>query len=430
MGVVAKVINLDNLYLEYCSNNNTPLIINDFKLQNKDDYQAFNEKLITQYEGDTISSIPHCGCRKYNAAIFQNYVCEDCGDEVLSDLDRPIKMAAWMRVPDGVSYFINPIILTQLRNLFKKATFNAIDYVLDPHYRFSSTKDQTIQALINKKLPRGLNNFYNNWYQILESLLSRDITNLSQAKQAMELQYYKRQYERGLMFCKHMPNPSKVMFITEKSVYGTYADELMVDGIEPAKIISSIKNSASRLSEKSVLSRTARANIAMSEYHLDNWVGRWSTTNQSDGILRKHLYSTRTDWAMRLVLTSDQRLGVEEDEVSIPWAAGMAVFESHIASKLLQRGFTEIDINRIIESNTGNNNTIYKPLLKRIFKELLDECSYGAGYGIPAIFLRNPSLTRGSSQVLRITEVKDDCNDKTISANLLVFPAPNADLTN
>ena len=47
---------------------------------------------------------------------------------------------------------------------------------------------------------------------------------------------------------------------------------------------------------------------------------------------------------------------------------------------------------------------------------------------IPVIFQRNPTLHRGSAQLLYITKVKKDPRDITISLSVLVLSAPNADL--
>lgn len=427
MGIMSIPISLDKLYeKEVAERNALPVMVNDHPLETPEDVRAFNAELVTQYDGETISSVPSCFCKYYKAAIFKHHVCERCGHEVLPPLERSIKMAAWMRTPKHVNWFINPLILSQLRSIYRSGNFNAIDYVLDPNYH-TSDKRESVQEIKALNLPRGLNNFYNNWQGILAAINNCKTRKPKYSKAAIanHMRYFQKQFEKGNMFCKHIPVPSKIMFITEKTVYGTYADNLMLEGIEPAKIIASISRGNTPMTKSVILSRAAKANIKMAEYHVTNWDARWV---KQEGILRKHLYSTRTDWAMRLVLSSDTRLNVEEDEIAIPWAAAMTTFESHIAAKLLKRGYRERTITRIIESNTVTNDTKWKPLLKKIFDELLEECEYGAGYGIPAIFLRNPSLTRGSSQLLRITKIKDDCRDKTVSANLLIFKAPNADL--
>ena len=47
--------------------------------------------------------------------------------------------------------------------------------------------------------------------------------------------------------------------------------------------------------------------------------------------------------------------------------------------------------------------------------------------GMPCLFHRNPSLLSGSSEYLRITKIKRDTGDNTISLSTLVVKAPNGD---
>ena len=62
--------------------------------------------------------------------------------------------------------------------------------------------------------------------------------------------------------------------------------------------------------------------------------------------------------------------------------------------------------------------------MDNIFKELISESKYG---GIPVTHGRNPSLARGSIQLLRITQVKTNLEDPTISFSILITPPMNAD---
>lgn len=69
------------------------------------------------------------------------------------------------------------------------------------------------------------------------------------------------------------------------------------------------------------------------------------------------------------------------------------------------------------------HNRIYHPLLDEIFQEIIA----GSERGLPAFFNRNPSLHRGSIQLVRITHVKPDANDTTFSMSDRIGPSFNSD---
>jgi hypothetical protein len=92
----------------------------------------------------------------------------------------------------------------------------------------------------------------------------------------------------------------------------------------------------------------------------------------------------------------------------------------HIANKLFKLDFSPNEINEFIDSNTNK----YHPLLDDIFRQLISETNYG---GIPGFFVRNPSLTSSSVQLMRISKIKTNINDKTISLSPLVVKGYNAD---
>ena len=66
----------------------------------------------------------------------------------------------------------------------------------------------------------------------------------------------------------------------------------------------------------------------------------------------------------------------------------------------------------------------YHPLLDELFKELINE---SPAKSIPVILQRNPTLVRLSAQYLRVTKIKIDPSDNTISLSVLVLKGPNAD---
>lgn len=96
------------------------------------------------------------------------------------------------------------------------------------------------------------------------------------------------------------------------------------------------------------------------------------------------------------------------------------VFKLHLTNKLLRRGMTPNEAMSFLYEHTLK----YHPLLDELFKELLSESPYG---GFPVLLNRNPSLKRGSIQMMRVTKIKTDPQINTISMSVLALKAPNAD---
>ena len=108
------------------------------------------------------------------------------------------------------------------------------------------------------------------------------------------------------------------------------------------------------------------------------------------------------------------------DEIYIPWGMGITAFREHVLNKLLKRGFLLNDAIMLIYSSVVK----YNHLLEEIFNEIITESPWG---GIPVIFQRNPSIMVGSAQLFKITKIKRDPEDITISFSILCTSSCNAD---
>lgn len=427
MGIIAVIQNNDKLYHEYCKNS-TPIIVNKYPLNKPHEREVFNRLLLTQYEGDTISTVPRCECGKYNSGIFKNRICEVCGDKVLSDIERPVKFGAWLAAPNGIAALINPILLWQLYRIFNFTTYNLVEWVINPNYTVQGRKSISLQRLERSGIPRGINNFYSKPEAVLDILFTRPYlkSSCSIAVANQLKKYFLFHIQSGNFFCQHVPIQTKAMRITESNDYGKYAQELMLQGHEAAITLSNLDNSGLSTTLRVREAATARALIGLAKYHINDFEKTWS---DKLGGIRNHIYSSRTDWTGRAVIGSISDPMAELDEMYIPWSIGLTLFEVHVTNKLLSRGYSQQDAHRMIESSLSNNLSLFKPLLERILDELLEECKICApAFGHPSLFLRNPALTRGSSQCLRITKIKKDADDKIIEWHLLAYRPANADL--
>lgn len=444
MGIISRVLDLDKQYQRHVLSGDNTIFVNDYPLNTQENKERFNRVLISEYEGDSISNVPSCTCQKYHASVYAGRKCDNCGDYVLSDLEKPIRPAAWLRPPTKVKKLINPILLTHLDNAFKEKLKNPkrplLRWFLDPNFHVSDKDARAYfkgveKQLAQERIPRGINSFYDNFDRVMEILTQLQIKSKPASRKTVpaivdfikqHVGYYSDGVEKGYLFTNQLPMQSKAMFIVEKTTSGKFAGDLMIKGIEVAVDFANM-DADPMVSQRVTESRCVRALFRLADYHVEDFKQNWAS-KEGSSTLRNHVYSARTDWSGRAVINSIQDPFAKLDELYIPWSIACVIFEGHLYSKLQSRGYSDADCTKIIKSSTANNASLFKPLLRRIFDELLADCDICEEYGHPALWLRNPSLKRGSSQCMRITKIKDDCNDKTIEMHLLTMPAPNADV--
>jgi len=95
------------------------------------------------------------------------------------------------------------------------------------------------------------------------------------------------------------------------------------------------------------------------------------------------------------------------------------LFREHILGQLRKKGWSyKKAVNHLLF-----HNKIFCPIINEIFVDIL-ACSVT---GVKALLNRNPSLHRGSMQAIRITRIKVDPDDNTISMSYLIAKSFNAD---
>ena len=228
------------------------------------------------------------------------------------------------------------------------------------------------------------------------------------------------------VFCEYLPFPSRISFVIEEEASQAYIDKNVKECINAAQSILSIGLSVTtsglddpKSMEHDQKIREDRAVLA--SVQLSNFYKAFSKDNigGKTGWARKHVYGSRLNFTFRGVITSifnphDYR------DIHLPWPIAVNIFSLHLSNKLLRKGYTPRDINRLIMEYTN----VYHPLLAELMDEIIKEHPSGK---FPIIFQRNPSLSRLSAQQLYVVSVKKDPSIRSISLSLLVLRGMNAD---
>lgn len=413
MGVLVEIVDLNRWFATLQTQ---PLLVNDFDISSDDTREQLNQLMYSHYEGDTLNVVPQCKCGNLSGAFLIDVTCPVCHVQVRSVTERELEPILWCAPPSGVHTLMNPQCWTMLTKAMKYGSLNLLEHLCNPNMAMPQTQPKEAQRYLQLKIPRGINYFYEHFDVIMGQLFDN---NLIYANKPRRLRDEFRQFleeNRGVIFARYLPCPSRLSLITEKTVISSYSDPSNPKILDAILTISTTENSTRPLSLEVKQARATEAIKKFAEYHQDV---RGTTLFKKEGWARKHLFGTRSHWTFRGVITSLSENHIR-DELHIPWSMAVMVLEFHLYNKLLKRNYSPTECTLLINESVLQ----YNPLIDSLFTEMIDESPYD---GILCTLGRNPTLVRGSIQLLRITRIEKDPKINAISLSVLALKAPNAD---
>lgn len=403
-----------------------PLIANDFDIRSKEGKERFQSMLMTEYEGDFTSLVPRCRCNYLKSGKDYGLTCERCGTKCLDDVEREIESTMWLRPPTGVKKFVHPAVWRILSRWLNVKNVSILHYMCDPLLKVPE-HIAWVEKYTASGLPRGMNAFYENFDEMIDFAI-RIVPNRTRAQRTEMMQFVK--YSRDRIFCDYLPIPNQVAFIVEKNDYGRFAD---IDGMtEALNAILDVVSVEDRrgdglVAKKHSLSRkeqvTARALNDLTSYY------RYFVAEicgEKEGVWRQQIFGTMMHFTARGVITSISEPH-HYQECHLPWSMSVQLFRAHLLGKLLNGSSTRRQMSynqahRLLTHAVSN----YVPLIDELFQELIRESPHR---GIAITLQRNPSLMRGSAQLLYVTKVMTEVACNTIRLSVLILTQFNADLT-
>lgn len=407
-----------------------PVIINDVDSTTTEGTDLINSLLYTEYDSDTIGITPVCYCGHTHGRDRLGDICELCDRPVQRTVDANIESNLWIGCHNHVRKLINPIFWTFLSSQFSYKGVNFVEWIcLRTHMKTEPHHQPIIDRLKDLEIPRGLNNFYLHFDEIIAKLCTMKEFNSTGTERRDFLELLHDSRDR--IFCDYLPIPNKISFVAEKTPVMKFSDNNNLHALDAARIISSINNHVANVSEEKAISRTVKAIKSLAQYYEIQY---GSTLGKKTGWFRKNRAGTATHHSYRAVITSlfdEHRF----DEIELPWSLSISLFKIHLLGKLMKRGY---NLNEGMEVLTAGFKRRC-PLIREMFDELINESFTGPHRtvedvendvfpkGLPNEFQRNPSLARLSSQYLLITRIKDDPLINTVSLSVTVLAHPNAD---
>lgn len=431
MPIILDLLDL-NKEFEQMDKNET-IIINDLPNRTEED-RAYFSYLIKETHDDSMVSVQpscRCGSLKGEHLVKTDEICYLCKSPVRRKIQDKIKPMLWFRRPKATRQLISPYVWTLLRRRFNKRGVDVMLWLTDTSYR-PQVNSPIIDRMILDNVPRGYNNFVEHFFEIFQYLInlpdfkpSKALhkTSSAMAEISEDTEIFDRfiQDHRDRIFTDYLPLMNRMLMIVEvENSTDRYLERHVADMQNVMNTMLSIDEDHFDKSTASIERRTARI-LHMLSIHYEEYIR--TNLQPKETLCRKDVYGRRTNLSFRAVITSHDT-PQRYDTIHAPWSAMVATYRLHIMNYLLRRdhplgGMTHIQADRFINDHIH----VHHPVIAEIFKLLIHR--NGKGH-IPCIFNRNPTLPRGSIQCLKITKVKDNPADTTVSLSDQICTAPNA----
>jgi len=416
MAIGLKLVNFDEMFNSITGEK---FLVNNFDIFNNESKKVIDNYLMKNYSEDNISIIPSCSCGAIKGAYYIGDYCDQCNTHVKNTLEDNISFLLWVKKPDEVERFISPMVLSILLEKYKiaKPTLSIIQWLMLPGFKIDKRQqrvnlpaiDRLTTIFENYKIARGYNSFVQNIVNIVE-ILEKEFNKTKKIDTGMVDFIYNN---REMYLSNYLPFPNKTIFTTESNEMGKFIDKNIIPCINVVRRLTGIDVHYRPPSVKQT--RVATSLIDLAQFYVNYTKETFFSKN---GLIRQHISSTRSHFTARAVATSIVEVH-DYDEIHIPWSIACSLFREHILNKLLKRGYIYKNAVNLLLYHTR----IHSPVLEEIFTELIRE----SNGGIKVFLNRNPSLHRGSILTVRITRIKNDVKDNTISISLLIVRPLNAD---
>lgn len=394
-------------------------LLNHQDLLNSESKEILDQMIMRNYAEDSLSLIPSCVCGDVSGAYYVGTRCTKC-NTLVSPQDDNLSFLLWLERPQGVESFINPMVLSILLNRYKitKPNIQLIRYILLPNMVIDRKQQRKNIDLLTKLdflletngIRKGYNSFVQNFFKIIE-ILEKEFSKVK-IKEKEEF-YNFLVANKDALFSNYLPFPNRVVFAIDSNELGNFIDKSLLEPINAMRRVTGIDLYTRPPGVKQT--KVAKSLLELANFYVNYMENSFFI---KPGLIRNHVSSARSHFTARGVITSIS--GPHEyDELYFPWSMACTLFRPHIIKSLRKLGYT---YKQAVKHYTEHNR-LFCPVINNIFGQILLE-SKG---GVKGLFNRNPSLHRGSLQAVRITRIKTDVTDNSISMSYLIAKAFNAD---
>ena len=372
--------------------------------------------------------IPSCSCGELSDIYYEGSVCLKCKTKVLSITSKSsdLPSSVWIKFPDYLKYgVLHPTIYSVLSNWLsfkvKNQQKSYLDIIINPEEHVP----MELESIIQNEEHRGFNFLFENFDMIIDHFCT--FPRISIQKKEDDIRKFINIY-RDKLFTHYIPAlPNALHPVTSKKTTNTtyYVDIESHKFLNAAQIISKINLTKRKYIRNNTLNeKIYKAYKSCIEYS-ETMVSR--RLFEKKGLIRKHICGTRFHFSFRSVIAPI--CGPHKyDELILPWVIGVTTLKLHIINRLIYKyDYSLTQANEIYNKAEINYNPLIYDIIVSIINEYKTSSDGISFLGIPVLFNRNPTVRRGATQLLFVTDVKKDVEDKSINISVLILKAPNAD---
>jgi DNA-directed RNA polymerase beta' subunit len=387
-------VNLNKLARERIAEGKDFLVTNPMSVKKdgtKTEDGIFSLKFgLTQFDDNLgTRDMYRCRCGKLSGAIYLDEICTDCKVKV-EFIDVDLTIMGWIHIGD--EYMVmNPAMFIHMQDLIGKAELDNIIRVDIS----KMTSDGNIKVERTPKSPFihiGMINLALNLDEILDFYLKkysrkREIYELLKENQDCIFTSYIPVYSSILR--PRIESNEKIRSFKANTIYDTIMKQYELIELEVGNMISILP----------ALYEIQNEYMELYNNIVETYVGK-------EGLLRAQFGGIRVDYGARSVIINGKHL--KPDEVEIPYVSAITFLELEILYLLrILDDITENEAYQILNKAMREFNPKIYSLVMSIINN--------SKTPISVLLNRPPSLSDRSIRLLRVSGVKTDINDLTIS---------------
>lgn len=378
-------------------------------------------------KGSEFTFVASCDCKYRQGNYWEGMTCPVCKTPVVQGIAQfsgQLVHRVFLEAPDHIPGFLHPVVYTMLTKwLSAGKKLNYIDIITNP----SLELPRELQGIV---LGRGWRYLHDNFDFLMHHFAYVHPTTSKKAHvntyMAMISKYRHLVFQRYLPVLSSILHPIIVSAASsedtpekQKKQQRQDVDAASAYVLQAANTLAYIRYQRSpRTSFVKTEKAVCEAYHAYIQYTRDIIDQKLS---KKPSLPRRHMKGSRLHLTYRTVIVPIA--GAHSyDELHLPWSVAVNLFRVHILNFLINRyGYSGADAVEMQHAALVK----YNPIIHEILNWFIANAAMGPG--VRTLFNRNPSLKRGSVQMLRITKIKTDPDDDTIAMSTLVTSDANAD---
>lgn len=368
----------------------------------------FSERLFGKSNSDSDMLSYSCECGKYKGKFLRGYMCDECKTEVKFQ-EPMLEKLAWISL--GKYHIINPVFYYEI------AKFTGGAQKLNKLLSYDKKIDKDGNILDEEKGEYdniGLVYFKENFFEgerIIDYLYKNSKYKHKDVVYNLLMEHQEK------VFLNHIP----VFDTLLRPASVTYKDKPVFKFDEINNSYNFIIKLANMINKESKdfdlvvlpnLFNIQNKAILVFNKIIENLAGK-------SGFIRSSILGSRLNYSARCVITP-MEAGWDITDIVFPYIAFVELYSFQLINMLSKlKKISMLEAQRIVfEAQANFNQEVYNLCLELVKK---------TKHGLMVITNRNPTIARGSIQLLRIADVKKDISDLTVSLHNCVLELFGAD---